>query len=138
MISKPNEINGGRRGDEIAVYCDGYDIYEISHDVANGFGWSPDYKWSNSFKDLRCNQEENDDLKDSFPKLSDEAYRALLDATIRGVRVTIISGDEKSKDKRYDKICEYNFLYSRFIRLPKSKQKKIEQLLDIEGYKWIQ
>lgn len=45
MVNKKNIISGGRRGDDVAVYCDDYDIHEISHDVANGFGWSADYKW---------------------------------------------------------------------------------------------
>lgn len=137
MVNKKNIISGGRRGDDVAVYCDDYDIHEISHDVANGFGWSADYKWSKVITDLRCNKDEQEYLKEIFPELSEEAYRAILDATIRGVKVIIIYGNEKHKTMMYNKMCAYNHLHSCFTMLPPSKQQKILKMLNMEGYEWL-
>lgn len=137
MQTNCNSIKGGCRGDDVSVFCDGIDIYEISHDVANAFGWSWDYNWSWPIYNLRCDEDKQKYLKETFPNLSDEAYRAILDATIRGLTVSIVSKDEKRKEKTYKKICEYNHLASCFSMLSASKQKKILKLLGKEGYEWF-
>lgn len=87
---KTNEIIGGLRSKYPAyVFCNGVDVNELSGDVANGFGRSADYAWL-TITDLRCEENDRENLLDTFPKLSEEAYRAILNANVRGVDVEII------------------------------------------------
>lgn len=86
---KTNEIIGGQRNQMDAfVVCNGIDVNEISGDVANFIGRSGDYG-SITISDLRCYEDEGALLKDKFPKLSEEAYRAILNANLRGVYVEV-------------------------------------------------
>ena len=89
-MSKTNEIIGGIHHKYPAyVFCNGVDVNELSGDVANGFGRSADYAWL-TITDLRCDDNDRENLLDTFPKLSKEAYRAILNANVRGVDVEII------------------------------------------------
>ena len=89
-MSKTNEIIGGLHHKYPAyVFCNGVDVNELSGDVANGFGRSGDYAWL-TITDLRCYDVDRENLRDTFPKLSEEAYRAILNANLRGVDVEII------------------------------------------------
>lgn len=89
-MSKTNEIIGGLHHKYPAyVFCNGVDVNELSGDVANGFGRSGDYAWL-TITDLRCYDVDRENLRDTFPKLSEEAYRAILNANVRGVDVEII------------------------------------------------
>ena len=89
-MSKTNEITGGLHHKYPAyVFCNGVDVNELSGDVANGFGRSADYAWL-TITDLRCDDNDRENLRDTFPKLSEEAYRAILNANLRGVDVEII------------------------------------------------
>jgi hypothetical protein len=89
-MSKTNEIIGGIHHKYPAyVFCNGVDVNELSGDVANGFGRSADYAWL-TITDLRCDDNDRENLLDTFPKLSEEAYRAILNANVRGVDVEII------------------------------------------------
>lgn len=89
-MSKTNEIIGGLHHKYPAyVFCDGVNVNELSGDVANGFGRSADYAWL-TITDLRCYDVDRENLLDTFPKLSEEAYRAILNANVRGVDVEII------------------------------------------------
>lgn len=89
-MSKTNEIIGGLHHKYPAyVFCDGVNVNEMSGEVANGFGRSVDYAWL-TITDLRCYDVDRENLLDTFPKLSEEAYRAILNANLRGVDVVII------------------------------------------------
>ena len=87
---KTNEIIGGLHHEYPAyVYCDGVNVNELSGEAANGYGRSADYAWL-TITDLRCDDTDREDLLDTFPNLSEEAYRAILNANVRGVDVEII------------------------------------------------
>lgn len=87
---KTNEIIGGLHHKYPAyVYCDGVNVNELSGEAANGYGRSADYAWL-TITDLRCYDNDRENLLDTFPKLSEEAYRAILNANLRGVDVEII------------------------------------------------
>lgn len=89
-MSKTNEIIGGLHHKYPAyVFCNGVDVHELSGDAANGYGRSGDYAWL-TITDLRCYDNDRENLLDTFPKLSEEAYRAILNANVRGVEVEII------------------------------------------------
>lgn len=89
-MSKTNEIIGGLHHKYPAyVFCDGVNVNELSGEAANGFGRSADYAWL-TITDLRCYDVDRENLRDTFPKLSEEAYRAILNANVRGVDVEII------------------------------------------------
>jgi hypothetical protein len=87
---KTNEIIGGLRSNCPAyVYCDGVNVNELSGEVANGYDRSADYAWL-TITDLRCDENDRENLFDTFPNLSEKAYRAILNANVRGVDVEII------------------------------------------------
>lgn len=89
-MSKTNEIIGGLHHKYPAyVFCDGVNVNELSGEAANGYGRSADYAWL-TVTDLRCYDVDRENLRDTFPKLSEEAYRAILNANVRGVDVEII------------------------------------------------
>ena len=89
-MSKTNEIIGGLHHKYPAyVFCNGVDVHELSGEAANGYGRSGDYAWL-TITDLRCYDVDRENLRDTFPKLSEEAYRAILNANVRGVEVEII------------------------------------------------
>lgn len=89
-MSKTNEIIGGLHHKYPAyVFCDGVNVNELSGEAANGYGRSADYAWL-TVTDLRCYDVDRENLLDTFPKLSEEAYRAILNANLRGVDVEII------------------------------------------------
>lgn len=134
---KPNIIHGGQRGDTVVVFFDGTDIHELSDNVANAFGWSNDFDWADCFSDLRCDKFEQNKIKESFSTMCLDAYRAILDANIRGVRVFIITKVEERKKMIWNKMCEYNFFHSRFNNCSKTEQKKIRKYMGLENYSWI-
>lgn len=84
-----NNIRGGISGKAPAyvVYNTG-NIHEISREVANFIGRSADY-FSIIIKDLRCDENDREMLKEEFPDLSEEAYRSILNANVRGVMVEV-------------------------------------------------
>jgi hypothetical protein len=87
---KTNEIIGGLRSNCPAyVYCDGVNVNELSGEAANGYDRSADYAWL-TITDLRCDENDRENLFDTFPNLSEKAYRAILNANVRGVDVEII------------------------------------------------
>lgn len=87
---KTNEIIGGLRSNCPAyVYCDGVNVSELSGEAANGYDRSADYAWL-TITDLRCDENDRENLFDTFPNLSEKAYRAILNANVRGVDVEII------------------------------------------------
>lgn len=89
-MNKTNEIIGGSRDTNPAyVFCNGYDVSEMSADVASAFGRSADYTWL-TIRDLRCDSDDRDSLFATFPKLSEEAYHAILNANVRGAEVDIL------------------------------------------------
>ena len=89
-MSKTNEIIGGLHHKYPAyVFCNGVDVHELSGEAANGYGRSADYAWL-TITDLRCYDVDRENLRDTFPKLSEEAHRAILNANLRGVDVEII------------------------------------------------
>ena len=89
-MSKTNEIIGGLHHKYPAyVFCNGVDVHELSGEAANGYGRSGDYAWL-TITDLRSYDVDRENLRDTFPKLSEEAYRAILNANLRGVDVEII------------------------------------------------
>ena len=89
-MSKTNEIIGGLHHKYPAyVFCDGVNVNELSGEAANGYGRSADFAWL-TVTDLRCYDVDRENLRDTFPKLSEEAYRAILNANVRGVDVEII------------------------------------------------
>jgi hypothetical protein len=95
------------------VFCDGVNVYEMSGDAANGYGRSADYAWL-TITDLRCYDVDRENLRDTFPKLSEEAYRAILNANVRGVDVEIIYYTPNSRN-----------LYMKLIEL-RNKLQKVE------------
>ena len=87
---KTNEIKGGLRSNCPAyVYCDGVNVNELSGEAANGYERSADFAWL-TVTDLRCDENDRENLFDTFPNLSEKAYRAILNANVRGVDVEII------------------------------------------------
>ena len=89
-MSKVNEIIGGIHHKCPAyVYCDGVNVNELSGEAANGYGRSADYAWL-TITDLRCYAIDRENLIETFPNLSEEAYRAIFNANLRGVDVDII------------------------------------------------
>ena len=134
---KANTILSGKSGETVSVYFDGKDIHELSNDVANAFGWAHEFDWSTYVVDLRCNLTKQQELREIHPGMSEEAYRAILDANIRGVAVQIIRKSEERKKIFWNKMCDYNFFHSRFSHCSESQQKKIRKWMDLENYTWF-
>lgn len=104
-MNKTNEIIGGTRDTNPAyVFCNGRDVNEMSADVASGFGRSADYAWL-TIRDLRCDSDDRDSLFATFPKLSEEAYRAILNANVRGAEVDILYYKE-DRNNLFKKLIE--------------------------------
>ena len=123
-MSKTNEIIGGLHHKYPAyVFCNGVDVHELSGDVANGFGRSADYAWL-TITDLRCDDNDRENLRDTFPKLSEEAYRAILNANLRGVDVEIIYYNA-DRSNLYMKLIE---LRNKLYTVSYTDQKLIDKL----------
>ena len=123
-MSKTNEIIGGIHHKYPAyVFCNGVDVHELSGDVANGFGRSADYAWL-TITDLRCYDVDRENLRDTFPKLSEEAYRAILNANLRGVDVEIIYYNA-DRSNLYMKLIE---LRNKLYTVSYTDQKLIDKL----------
>lgn len=123
-MSKTNEITGGLHHKYPAyVFCNGVDVHELSGDVANGFGRSADYAWL-TITDLRCYDVDRENLRDTFPKLSEEAYRAILNANLRGVDVEIIYYNA-DRSNLYMKLIE---LRNKLYTVSYTDQKLIDKL----------
>lgn len=123
-MSKTNEITGGLHHKYPAyVFCNGVDVNELSGDVANGFGRSADYAWL-TITDLRCDDNDRENLRDTFPKLSEEAYRAILNANLRGVDVEIIYYNA-DRSNLYMKLIE---LRNKLYTVSYTDQKLIDKL----------
>lgn len=123
-MSKTNEITGGLHHKYPAyVFCNGIDVHELSGDVANGFGRSADYAWL-TITDLRCDDNDRENLLDTFPKLSEEAYRAILNANLRGVDVEIIYYN-LNRSNLYMKLIE---LRNKLYTVSYTDQKLIDKL----------
>ena len=123
-MSKTNEITGGLHHKYPAyVFCNGVDVHELSGDVANGFGRSADYAWL-TITDLRCYDIDRENLLDTFPKLSEGAYRAILNANLRGVDVEIIYYNA-DRSNLYMKLIE---LRNKLYTVSYTDQKLIDKL----------
>lgn len=123
-MSKTNEITGGLHHKYPAyVFCNGVDVNELSGEAANGFGRSADYAWL-TITDLRCDDNDRENLRDTFPKLSEEAYRAILNANLRGVDVEIIYYNA-DRSNLYMKLIE---LRNKLYTVSYTDQKLIDKL----------
>ena len=121
---KTNEIIGGLHHKYPAyVYCDGVNVNELSGEAANGYGRSADYAWL-TITDLRCDDVDRENLRDTFPKLSEEAYRAILNANVRGVDVEIIYY-KADRSKLFMKLIE---LRNKLQTVSYTDQKLIDKL----------
>ena len=104
-MNKVNEIIGGTRDTNPAyVFCNGHDVSEMSSDVADAFGRSADYACL-TIRDLRCDSDDRDSLLATFPNLSEEAYRAILNANVRGAEVDILYYKE-NRNNLFKKLIE--------------------------------
>lgn len=102
---RTNDIRGGISGKFPAfVTCSWGNVHEISSDVANFLGRSSDY-FSIIIKDLRCDENDREMLKEEFPDLSEDAYRAILNANVRGVEVEVF-GYDKTKSGFVSKLID--------------------------------
>ena len=99
------------------------DVNEMSGEAANGFGRSADYAWL-TVTDLRCDANDRENLLDTFPKLSEEAYRAILNANLRGVDVEIIYYNPK-RNNLFMKLIE---LRNKLFTVSYTDQKLIDKL----------
>lgn len=123
-MTKTNEIIGGLHHKCPAyVFCDGVNVNEMSGEVANGFGRSADYAWL-TVTDLRCYAVDRENLLDTFPKLSEEAYRAILNANVRGVDVEILYYNP-DRNNLFMKLIE---LRNKLQKVSYSDQKIIDKL----------
>jgi hypothetical protein len=123
-MSKTNEIIGGLHHKYPAyVFCNGVDVHELSSEAANGYGRSADYAWL-TITDLRCYDTDRENLLDTFPKLSEEAYRAILNANVRGVDVEIIYYNP-DRSNLYMKLIE---LRNKLYTVSYTDQKLIDKL----------
>ena len=123
-MSKTNEIIGGLHHKYPAyVFCDGVNVNELSGEAANGYGRSADYAWL-TITDLRCDDNDRENLRDTFPKLSEEAYRAILNANLRGVDVEIIYYNA-DRSNLYMKLIE---LRNKLYTVSYTDQKLIDKL----------
>ena len=121
---KTNEIIGGLHHKYPAyVYCDGVNVYEMSGEAANGYGRSADYAWL-TITDLRCYEIDRENLRDTFPKLSEEAYRAILNANVRGVEVEVF-GYDKTRSEIFSKLID---LRNKLRVIERSDKKLIEKM----------
>jgi hypothetical protein len=116
-----DEIIGGTRDtNPVYVFCNGHDVSEMSSDVANGFGRSADYVWL-TIRDLRCDSDDRERLLATFPNLSEEAYRAILNINVRGMEVKIFyyKEDRNNLFKKLiglrDKLREINYYKPKLI-----------------------
>jgi len=102
---KTNDIRGGVSGQVPAyVYCDEKDVHEMSQFVAYGYGRSADY-FTIGINDIRCNEGDRELLHEMFPELSEEAYRAILNANVRGVEVEVI-GYDPARNNLFNKLID--------------------------------
>lgn len=136
---KTNDIRGGIIGKVPAfVACILGNVHEISGDVANFLGRSSDY-FSIIIKDLRCDENDREMLKKEFPELSEDAYRAILNANIRGVEVEVF-GHDTSRIKLFSNLIDLrNKLRviemvdkKKIDRLNKILRKNFEQEIDLD------
>lgn len=102
---RTNDIRGGISGKVPAyVVCSWGNVHEISSDVANFLGRSADY-FSIDIADLRCDENDREILKDEFPNLLEEAYRAIFNANVRGVTVEVF-GYNDTRNKFVSKLID--------------------------------
>ena len=128
-MNTKNRITGGQRNISVAyVYCDGYDVHEISADVANGFGFSNTHT---SFIIINLWQDEGEKemLKRKCPHITEDAYRAILGANLRGVDVEIFMNAMKSK-KFYGKAVD---VYTNISNLPLKEWQKVQKIISQYG-----
>ena len=123
-MSKTNDIRGGISGKVPAfVACSHGNVHEISSDVANFLGRSADY-FSVIIKDLRCDENDREMLKEEFPNLSEEAYRAILNANVRGVEVEVF-GYDKTRSEIISKLFD---IRNKLRVIERSDKKLIEKM----------
>ena len=121
---RTNDIRGGISGKVPAfVTFSCGNVHEISSDVANFLGRSSDY-FSIIIKDLRCDENDREMLKEEFPNLSDEAYRAILNANVRGVEVEVF-GYTSDRNNLFMKLIE---LRNKLHTVSYTDQKLIDKL----------
>ena len=133
---KTNEIIGGLHHKYPAyVFCNGVDVNEVSGEAANGYGRSADYSWL-TVTDLCCYDVDRENLRDTFPKLSEEAYRAILNANIRGVDVEIIYYNP-NRSNLYMKLIELRNKLQKVEYADKKLIDKLNKVLRKSGEKEI-
>ena len=128
-MNTKNRITGGQRNKSDAyVFCDGYDVHEISSDVANGFGFSHTHT-SFTITNLWQYEDDKETLKKKCPHITEDAYRAILDANLRGVYVEIFIKDMKSKNF-YGKAVD---VYTNISNLPLKEWQKVQKIVNQYG-----
>lgn len=128
-MNTKNRITGGQRNISIAyVFCDGHDVHEISADVANGFGFSNTHT-SFIITNLWKYEDDKRILKHKCPHITEDAYRAILDANLRGVDVEIFMNAMKSK-KFYGKAVD---VYTKISNLPLKEWQKVQKIISQYG-----
>lgn len=121
---RTNDIRGGISGKVPAFVAFSWgNVHEISSDVANFLGRSSDY-FSIIIKDLRCDENDREMLKEEFPNLSEDAYRAILNANVRGVEVEVF-GYDKTRSEIFSKLID---LRNKLRVVERSDKKLIEKL----------
>lgn len=121
---RTNDIRGGISGKVPAfVTFSCGNVHEISSEVANFLGRSADY-FSIIIKDLRCDENDREMLKEEFPNLSEEAYRAILNANVRGVEVEVF-GYDKTRSEIFSKLID---LRNKLRVIERSDKKLIEKM----------
>lgn len=95
MTPKSNDLTGGNRGDTIFVYTDGTDVFHIHETVKKAFDYPSVITYN--FWNLRQSVVEQEIIRRWFPNLSKDAYQAIFDANLRGVKVCLISFREGMK-----------------------------------------
>lgn len=137
---RTNDIRGGISGKVPAFVAFSWgNVHEISSDVANFLGRSSDY-FSIIIKDLRCDENDREMLKEEFPDLSEEAYRAILNANVRGVEVEVFVYDKTRSEiisKLFDirnKLRVIERSDKKLIeKMNKVLRKNFEQAIDLEN-----
>lgn len=104
-----NNITSGSRGDIAYALYDGVDIHEISCPVAMAFREAEIYSLK-VVKNIWSDKDEDTAFKTFFDYLSPDAYKAVLNANLRGVDVHIYYRNEEEAEYVSDAICLKNII----------------------------
>lgn len=85
---RKNFLRGGRYGETITVYCDGWDLFELRPEVANGFIKTG--KISILYFSIASGPYKITDVKSVLPNITSEAIEELYRTGLRGVSVELL------------------------------------------------